>query len=335
MRVLGPRYARALAGAVAAVVVAATAPGPASADDLGGLQDRAQSVADQVTRLEQRLASLRPRRDRLNAAIDDLNLEISGLELRRQRIHSAYEKARNRYVASAVTVYKSHSPMDNLGLILSAESYSDMVSLAHVANSAAAAAETELARLDRARAETERLQQRIDSRKQRLIASAAELEGVTDGIHNALSQRQTRLAELNDEIRKLEAAARREAARASSPGDELENLLGAGPTTGIPDGFVGTGVTFEGEASWYGPGFEGNTTANGEIFDPDKYTAASKELAFGTWLLVEHEGRGVAVRINDRGPYAGNRILDLSRAAAEAIGISGVGWVRAEIIIKK
>ncbi|MBA2311479.1 MAG: septal ring lytic transglycosylase RlpA family protein [Actinobacteria bacterium] len=103
---------------------------------------------------------------------------------------------------------------------------------------------------------------------------------------------------------------------------------------GLPPGFASTGVTFEGVASWYGPGFEGNLTANGEIFDPSKFTAASKELPFGTWLYVEFQGRGVIVRINDRGPYADGRVIDLSQAAAEAIGMSGVGWVTIEILVK-
>ena len=105
--------------------------------------------------------------------------------------------------------------------------------------------------------------------------------------------------------------------------------------TGSRTAFVGTGVTFEGIASWYGPGFEGNLTASGDVFDSDLYTVASKTLPLGTWLYVEFNGRGVVVLVNDRGPYVGDRILDLSRAAAEAIGISGLGWVKAEILIKK
>ncbi|MGH2694860.1 MAG: septal ring lytic transglycosylase RlpA family protein, partial [Actinomycetota bacterium] len=111
-------------------------------------------------------------------------------------------------------------------------------------------------------------------------------------------------------------------------------LDGSGPSNGIPAGFAGTGVSFEGIASWYGPGFEGKPTASGDIFDPDLYTAASKELPLGTWLYVEHQGRGVVVLVNDRGPYIDGRILDLSRAAAEVIGITGLGWIRAEILIK-
>ena len=73
-------------------------------------------------------------------------------------------------------------------------------------------------------------------------------------------------------------------------------------------------------ASWYGPGFQGNLTANGEIYDMYKISAAHKSLPFGTRLRVCYQGC-VDVRINDRGPYIGERELDLSFGAAAAIGM--------------
>ncbi len=81
-----------------------------------------------------------------------------------------------------------------------------------------------------------------------------------------------------------------------------------------------------GKASWYGPGFHGRRTANGERFNTNAYTAAHKTLPFGTKVKVTHAktGKSVVVRINDRGPYAHGRVIDLSRASARAIGISGV-----------
>jgi rare lipoprotein A len=91
---------------------------------------------------------------------------------------------------------------------------------------------------------------------------------------------------------------------------------------------VAVGPAFSGEASWYGGSFQGQRTANGESFDTNTYTAASKTLPFGTRLRVCHDGC-VTVRINDRGPYVGGRVLDLSRAAANAVGIDGVGYVTA------
>ena len=76
--------------------------------------------------------------------------------------------------------------------------------------------------------------------------------------------------------------------------------------------------------SWYGPGFQGNLTANGEIYNMYGYTAAHKTLPFGSKLRVCYQGC-VTVRINDRGPYIGGRQLDLSYGAAQAIGLTGSG----------
>jgi len=85
----------------------------------------------------------------------------------------------------------------------------------------------------------------------------------------------------------------------------------------------------KGAASWYGPGFHGRKTASGERFNTHALTAAHKTLPFGTRVKVTNEktGRAVVVRINDRGPYAHGRIIDLSQASAHAIGIGGVGRV--------
>ena len=92
---------------------------------------------------------------------------------------------------------------------------------------------------------------------------------------------------------------------------------------------VVVGQSFSGNASWYGGSFQGRSTANGERFDTNDLTAASKTLPFGTRLRVCRRSRCVVVRINDRGPYVRGRVLDLSRAAAEAIGDSGVEYVTA------
>ena len=85
----------------------------------------------------------------------------------------------------------------------------------------------------------------------------------------------------------------------------------------------------KGVASWYGPGFHGKKTANGERFNTNDLTAAHKTLPFGTKLRVTNErtGKSVVVRINDRGPYAHGRVIDLSKAAAEAVGLSDIAQV--------
>ena len=82
--------------------------------------------------------------------------------------------------------------------------------------------------------------------------------------------------------------------------------------------------------SWYGPYFHGRLTANGEVYDQMGLTAAHKTLPFGTRLRVCYQGC-VNVRINDRGPYIGARELDLSRGAAEAVGLIDPGVANVEV----
>ncbi|MGH7500351.1 MAG: septal ring lytic transglycosylase RlpA family protein [Longimicrobiales bacterium] len=91
----------------------------------------------------------------------------------------------------------------------------------------------------------------------------------------------------------------------------------------------------EGIASWYGPGFEGRPTANGEIFDPGAFTAAHRSLPFGARIRVQNlaNDRTVDVRINDRGPFTGDRIIDLSRAAAEVLDMIQTGVTRVRIFL--
>jgi peptidoglycan lytic transglycosylase len=96
------------------------------------------------------------------------------------------------------------------------------------------------------------------------------------------------------------------------------------------------GTIVEGVASWYGPGFDGKKTASGEKFDQDALTAAHAYWAFGTLVKVTFPstGKSVVVRINDRFPSHKGRAIDLSKAAAKAIGLigPGTGTVRLEVI---
>ncbi len=102
-----------------------------------------------------------------------------------------------------------------------------------------------------------------------------------------------------------------------------------------PERFPGypIGYTERGMASWYGPGFHGNKTANGERYDMHKLTAAHRTLPFGSIVVVRSRttGRTVTVRINDRGPFARGRVLDLSLAGAKALSMTGNGTDEVEL----
>ena len=91
---------------------------------------------------------------------------------------------------------------------------------------------------------------------------------------------------------------------------------------------MGSGV-----ASWYGNELAGNRTASGERFNPRDLTAAHRTLPLGSKVRVTYQGRSVVVRINDRGPFHGNRVIDLSQAAAEQIGIRRAGSGRVDLAL--
>jgi rare lipoprotein A len=92
----------------------------------------------------------------------------------------------------------------------------------------------------------------------------------------------------------------------------------------------------EGVASWYGPGYDGNRTSSGEVFDQDAQTAAHASWTFGTKVRVTllSTGKSTVVRINDRFPNHKGRVIDISRGAARAIGLigPGTGRVRLEVV---
>ncbi|MCQ4346103.1 septal ring lytic transglycosylase RlpA family protein [Pseudomonas stutzeri] len=115
----------------------------------------------------------------------------------------------------------------------------------------------------------------------------------------------------------------------------LAGCAGQAPQPAPPPAESG-GYRSEGRASWYGSRHHGRRTASGERFDQHALTAAHRSLPFGSRVRVTnlHNRRSVVVRINDRGPYAGGRIVDLSRAAAERLGMlqRGVAEVRLELL---
>jgi rare lipoprotein A len=107
------------------------------------------------------------------------------------------------------------------------------------------------------------------------------------------------------------------------------NWMDANASIGSPR----SGRSFAGKASFYG-NESGSRTASGQRFNQNAMTAAHRSLPFGTKLRVTHRGQSVVVTINDRGPFIRGRVLDLSKGAARAIGLTGagVGHITAEVV---
>lgn len=101
----------------------------------------------------------------------------------------------------------------------------------------------------------------------------------------------------------------------------------------FPPGYRATGRTIVGKASWYGPGFYGHPTATGAPYDAERFTAAMLAVPLGTVVRVTTEdGKAVNVLVNDRGPYVGGRVIDMSAAGARMLGFSGVKQVTVEVL---
>ena len=166
----------------------------------------------------------------------------------------------------------------------------------------------------------------IDSLKARKSQLEAQVGSDKKKLDNAISE----LARIRAREQEQEALLVADEA-ADDAGDYMLMLGPSILANQQPAGLQPSGVVLSGIASWYGPGFHGNTTANGEKYNQYAFTAAHKTLPFNTWVKVIYNGRAVFLRINDRGPYIAGRIIDLSYAGAQAIGLSGIGSVTVEI----
>ena len=133
--------------------------------------------------------------------------------------------------------------------------------------------------------------------------------------------------------------------RAPSPAPPKKTTTGKTPATQRPYTVLGQtyhplptaeGYQETGIASWYGPNFHGKRTSNGEVYDMESMTAAHKPLPMDTWVEVRNldNGKTIQVRVNDRGPFVAGRIVDVSRAGAQELGIyaPGTARVRLEVV---
>ncbi len=114
---------------------------------------------------------------------------------------------------------------------------------------------------------------------------------------------------------------------------EVQTAKADGKTAKADGKTAKTAFSQTGKASWYGPGFHGRKTANGERFDMNTLTAAHRTLPISSYVRVTNlaNGKSVVVRINDRGPYHGNRVMDLSKAAAQELGFIHTGTAQVKI----
>jgi len=218
--------------------------------------------------------------------------------------------------------YKSGTS-DNAAYVLASGSFADLVQRVDEVNRVNSSSADLLRQIHGAQAILARQRQALIARLGTVGQQVARVRSARRRLDRAIAARQAVLAGLDAQIQSEIAA---EQAR--------RNRLAGVDSGSPPPPSAGGGLGgFTGEASWYGPGFAGHRTADGEIFDPNKLTAASPWLPFNTMLRVTdlETGRSVVVRINDRGPF-GRGVLDLSAHAAQIVGLSGWAEVQATIL---
>ncbi|MGB4592659.1 MAG: septal ring lytic transglycosylase RlpA family protein [Coriobacteriia bacterium] len=299
----------------------------------------------------------------MDAEISELNAQITALDTRlvatstriasqRQRVARAeavLAQAQVRYDAHVVSVYKRGS-VQPISILLTSDSLNDLIGKVSVLSRIAEEDSRVVNQLNLA-ADDARYQA---AALKDIYAQDAELRRLQTErkakVERRLSDQQRLVSELSEQARAALADARRLDAetrarwRASSipvgavipradatvlPYADRSYLVSAY----MPRTYRTTGSTFDAACSWYGPGFNGNGTASGQLFNEDDLTCASRTLPFGTVLALTHGNARIIVYVNDRGPFIAGRDLDLSKAAAQALGITGVGSVHAEIVV--
>ena len=327
------------------------------APNLAGLQAQLSAATAQAQQLADDLTAAQARDGSLRQAVDDLQEALEGAQSRlNARIREVYIASGPRELDAwtSLTDPRPGLPMtvgfsagvrvgqdlvdDAAGrsaqaIALRAEA--DLARAALRAQSAGVLAQQDRARdlLDQARrlvaeqqaqeaaqqqqAERQRAADRQAAETAQLNAAQTALDAVSAAVTTALGSPPT--------------ARGRHAAEAEKP--VLALLAAAGP--GYPAGYAPTGTVIRGTASWYGPGFVGSPTASGRPYDPELPTCAHRTLPLGTVLHVSANGRSTNCLVDDRGPYVGDRVLDMSRAGARALGYDGIAEVVAEVLAPK
>ncbi len=314
------------------LVLVSTAAGESSSQDISSQIENQQH---EIAANRQELADLNARIAGAQQYLDQRRLDLADATSMLRDSEDRYNETLRLYEGRIAAIYKlGDSSM--YAVVLSSEDFSD--ALARVSYlSKVSENDQRLVAQVKAQADTVRLMhEKVDTLKQ---AQAEDVNALTARKRQLEGKIATGTASINKQNQALAQARQKEELdrlaqeTTADSGSLFMGTMGAPVIVSNtpPAGLQPTGITLNGLASWYGPGFQGNTTANGEIYNMYGYTAAHKSLPFNTWIKVTHGGRSVFVRINDRGPYVGGRILDLSFSSAQAIGISGVGYVNAEI----
>lgn len=333
-----------LAGAAVAVAVASLIGG--SAAPAGGA---APISAADLVRLELRVAALTSTAERARDELVDAAADATDVRIELDRLADKRDAEQDKVDAAIVELYQQSELGAAFTFGPSLEELNP--AFANISGAGIAGRRAAIEQLDEHASTLGAISAKAERFRKVVRAKAKKVYDAQDealtllGRARAEYERQARAAdiarldELADKLRDLSD----EVTQTSAPGvgyrgkralaEEapiIDKLNAAG--SGYPEGYRPTGQTFDGTSSWYGPGFEGNPTASGAPFDPEKLTCAMKIVPLGTVVRVSRAGRAVNLLVNDRGPYVGDRIIDVSRAGARTLGFSGVAEVHIEVL---
>ncbi|HWH66028.1 MAG TPA: septal ring lytic transglycosylase RlpA family protein [Gaiellales bacterium] len=313
---------------VLALIIAAA---PAAGASTVGSQ-RAQAAA-----VMHRLDQLQTRRD--VAAAHEATARAQLASARAAEATTAAELAASRRSLDAaqsmlaqelVATYKNGGG-DPVAYVLAAGSFSDLLSRVDVLRRADSAGSDLITQISATQHTIQAQEQAQLVAVQQAATAAQDAATARTQLDTAITRARAVLAHVDANIQTLLAGERKRRAQlADTHGDgSSTSATGSGGSGGSPP----PSNVFYGDSTWYGPGFAGHRTADGEIFNPNALTCASPWLPFNTQLRVTNlaTGLSVQVRVNDRGPF-GRGVLDLSAHAAQIVHLSGWQRVRIQIL---
>lgn len=331
-----------------AVAPAPSVPLAGASGKVSGIRKDLDAATTRALELEAEITALDEDNRALDARIAVTTERLVEQQAKTDAAELRHAEAEARYSKRLVEVYKRGS-IDPLTILLSSDSITDLVSRAAVLTRIAEGDGRIVSDLNLAAADA-RYQQSVlaDLQAQDRTLRKAQKDRI-DMLTRLLAEQEALVAQLTVqardallEVRRFTAETRQQWRGSSIPiGAQIPRATATvdsqpGVTyivsAYMPRSYASTGQTFTAVSSWYGPGFNGRGTASGQVFNEDDLTCASRTLAFGTVLALTRGDRHVIVYVNDRGPYIAGRDLDLSKAAAQALGFGGVATVQVEVV---
>lgn len=303
-----------------------SSPKTASSQNVNELQKRADDIKKQIEEIDASILAAENQRSEIEAAIEEKRVEVSEISRELGEIEGAREERIDSNLARMREMYK-WGRTDQLSVLLELEDPSKFIETVHIVRRIMKSDERVLSELEGALVELQSRRKALDSSMQELRSLIRSLD--VDKLQRDKGALNAELTDINARIRNAYTIGNDIIGISPRPSNTVLPRI---PDPPDPANFRSTGVTFSGVSSWYGPGFDGRSTASGVRYNMRDFTCAHKTLPFGTWLRVTFNGRSVIVQVNDRGPFIAGRILDLSWASAQYIGLTGIGTVVCEIL---